>query len=142
MESLGLDMNYFNGTIQQMLDFFGNGSLPGEVPPPSLPEYVTVNASTLNLRRGAGTNYQDIGNTYYGNELDVIGMEQDSTGAIWYKCQVFVSGRNVIPHGEQNIVEVSESNMMWKRDKCDHCGSKFKEDQYGNCSACGAPQKA
>lgn len=143
-DSLDLDMNRYQGTPGQLVEYFGNGELPSGVPVPPvpiLPRTVTVFADALNIRYGAGTQFADIGDTPKGAVLDVEGMEFDSSGKTWYKISGYVSGDWVTPNGAQSVAKKEDVTMSAVRLVCGHCGSKFYEDRHGNCLACGAPQK-
>lgn len=144
MQSFDLDMNRFNGTPEQLVAFFKNGKLPSGVPLPPLPpipDMVTVNTANLNIRSGAGVEYRDIGDTPLNSVWLVEGVEYDKSGKIWYKVGrgVYLAGWLVNPSG---VLVMESLDTVATRIKCQHCGSKFIEDQRGNCLSCGAPNRA
>lgn len=47
----------------------------------------TVNASSVNVRSGAGTGNSIVGNLSSGTAITIIGEEKDSSGAVWYKIE-------------------------------------------------------
>ena len=47
----------------------------------------TVNASSVNVRNGAGTSNSIVGNLSSGKNVTIVGEEKDSSGAVWYKIE-------------------------------------------------------
>lgn len=46
-----------------------------------------VNANSVNVRSGAGTNHGIVGNLSSGTEVTIIGEEKDGSGSVWYKIE-------------------------------------------------------
>jgi len=87
-ESLNIDLNYFNGDMTQFEARFKIGGTPpggGENPNP----WYKVNASALNVREGAGTNFKVLG-TLKLNDV-VEGLAQSSDGA-WVQIKRYSDG--------------------------------------------------
>lgn len=61
----------------------GNSNTPSDYPEKA----AKVNASYVNVRSGAGTNYSVVGVASQNQEITVIGEENDSAGAKWYKIK-------------------------------------------------------
>ncbi len=51
----------------------------------------TCTATSLNVRKGAGTSYASIGYLYYGQTVTITGSQTASNGALWY--QIDFSGQ-------------------------------------------------
>ena len=47
----------------------------------------TVNASSVNVRSGAGTNHGIVGNLSSGAAITIVGEEKDGSGSLWYKIE-------------------------------------------------------
>ena len=47
----------------------------------------TVNANSVNVRSGAGTNHGIVGNLSSGTAITIVGEEKDSGGSLWYKIE-------------------------------------------------------
>ena len=61
VESLEIDLNYFNGDAQGFAQRFGVPVPPDPTPPDPIGTRYRVNAGTLNVREGPGTNFTAIG---------------------------------------------------------------------------------
>ncbi len=79
-ESKELDMNWFNGTVEEMRTLFNiappqPASIPVPLPEPAPAGLVlTVSAEALNLRDGPGTNFRDKGDLHKGEKFIVTGI--------------------------------------------------------------------
>ncbi len=67
---------------------------PSGTPTPSVPKEVaaTVNASTLNMRSGAGTEYSKIVTLTRNQAVTVVSYAYDSTGDIWFEVTTTIDG--------------------------------------------------
>lgn len=89
VQSDSVDINRFNGTMEELAQFCCVGTFP---PPPTEPEKVTVTASALNIRAAATTQASRLGSAYYGSTWDVVGSAKDAAGKTWYKVAGWVHG--------------------------------------------------
>lgn len=82
------DMNYFNGTKEDFLNFVGHGGIivPPVEPPvvPTNPNEVTVLMSAVNVRSGPSTSYPVVGGLYYGNKVIISEYKKEGNN-IWGK---------------------------------------------------------
>lgn len=84
VESLEIDLNYFNGDAQAFANRF-NVPLPDDpTPPDPMGTQYRVNAGTLNVREGPGTNYKAIG--FYRRNDVVESLESNENGS-WLRVR-------------------------------------------------------
>jgi len=70
-ESLELDGDYYNGTLQEMMAEYNLSPLEGVTPNPIVGEPLCMRAiKNVNIRSGPSTSYADVGDYYVG---DIIG---------------------------------------------------------------------
>ena len=69
------------------------GSYLGRSPVVSLADTLaTVNATSLNVRSGPGTNYGAVGKLAYGSSVSVTGESRGSDGKVWYQIRFTKNG--------------------------------------------------
>ena len=90
VESLEIDLNYFNGDAQAFADRF-NVPLPTDPIPPEDPrgQRYRVNAGTLYVREGPGTEYPSIG---YLVRNDVVEALDTNPMGTWYRIRRLSDG--------------------------------------------------
>lgn len=79
-----------------------NTSTPSEEKP------AKVNASYVNVRSGAGTNYSVVAVASQNEEITVLGEETDSSGAKWYKIKY--NGTTGYMHSDYVTLNQSDNN--------------------------------
>jgi lysozyme len=74
VESLNVDLNWYNGTLAELQKQFGlDGQQPEQHDQPSARHpRMQVTAKTLNVRSGPGLSYADVGDLQQGDEIDVL----------------------------------------------------------------------
>jgi lysozyme len=75
VESLGIDLNKWNGTLAEFRAFF-NLESGGEVPPTNgetMSQWYRVNTAGLNIRDAAGAGNTDIGDLYLNDRIEAEG---------------------------------------------------------------------
>jgi len=87
--TVGIDLNYYNGTLEEMKAFF---NVSGEVLPPTpvdpvnppvAGEPVTITNSTgVNVRTGAGTSYPKVGALSYNQQVAVLEYKREGLN-VW-----------------------------------------------------------
>ncbi len=105
---------------------------PTITPTPGAPKEVaaTVNASSLNMRSGAGTEYSKIVNLTRGQAVTVISYAYDSSGALWYEVtttidEVFYRGYMLgqylelsedfpLEDNEGNVPDVEDTEILYR----------------------------
>lgn len=81
LNKLELDLNYFNGTQEQLLQLCG-----AVTPPPIGDEMKYYNiVGTLNIRAGTSTATADIGDLFYGDKVEIAEVVQVSASDKWGK---------------------------------------------------------
>lgn len=90
VESLEIDLNYFNGDAQAFAQRF-NVPVPEDPVPPDDPigDRYRVTAGTLYVREGPGTNYRSIGNLVRGDIVEVLDV---NPGGGWYRVRRLTDG--------------------------------------------------
>jgi len=92
VESLEVDENNFDGDEQAYADFFG---LSGVVTPPpdggAMSQWYKVTTSVLNIRKGPGASYQDIGNLVKDQLIEV----EDPVMGGWLHIETIMTGTDV-----------------------------------------------
>ena len=76
----GADLNYYNGTIEEMKTFFSVTDTPvippvdpiDPKPPQPISDVVTISVSGVNVRSGAGTSFPRTSGLYYGNKVIIL----------------------------------------------------------------------
>ncbi len=92
----GADMNYFNGSMEDLYVFCGKipnlnpEPTPEPIPvDPPTPEPVqnkfTVTVNALNIRAGSSTSNPIIGQYYYNNIVYILEYKRNSTAEVWGK---------------------------------------------------------
>jgi hypothetical protein len=78
-ESLDLDGDYYNGTLQDMIKEFNLPPLDGEIIVPEPPDtgFMMKCIKNVNVRTGPATSYPDVGDYYVG---DLVGPVLDIGG--------------------------------------------------------------
>jgi lysozyme len=71
VESLEIDMNYWNGSPESFRAYFGLGVSEPETGE-SMSKWYRVTASVLNIRNGPGASYVDVGDLLSGDLIEVI----------------------------------------------------------------------
>ncbi|MBN2117823.1 MAG: SH3 domain-containing protein [Anaerolineales bacterium] len=82
-ESLEIDLNYFNGDAQAFAQRF-DVSVPEDPTPPETGLQYRVNAGTLNVREGPGTNYKAIG---FFQRNDVVESLESNDNGSWLRVR-------------------------------------------------------
>lgn len=90
VESLEIDLNYFNGDAQAFASRF-NVPLPEDPVPPEDPagNRYRVNAGTLYVREGPGTNFRSIG---YLVRNDIVEALESNADGSWYRIRRLSDG--------------------------------------------------
>ena len=68
-----------------------------------------VNQNSVNVRKGAGTNYNVVATLAKGTEVKVVGEGKDSSGTLWYKIK-FSGGEGYIRHDFITLDSSSSNN--------------------------------
>ena len=76
------DLNWFNGSYEDLLDYAGGEPVPDEMPLAGLKARVTVD--TLDLRSGPGMNYGDVGDLHEGDLVNVVSLSGQD---IWIQVE-------------------------------------------------------
>lgn len=85
VESLDLDGDYYNGTLEDMIKEFNLPQLQDVALPEKQKELYMRVLRTVNIRTGPGTNYSDVGDFYAGDLVGpIINVGGGKTGA-WVK---------------------------------------------------------
>jgi len=84
VESAELDMNYFNGSQADFDARYGGGTTP---PPTGGSMWKKVNTTALNIRRGPGASYQDIGDLLRNDVVEIVESAAGGWGRLgqWYR---------------------------------------------------------
>jgi uncharacterized protein YgiM (DUF1202 family)/GH25 family lysozyme M1 (1,4-beta-N-acetylmuramidase) len=77
VESLGIDLNYFNGDLAAFNQRFKLVTTPPPPPPPPGPVWYKVTASALNVRKGAGTTFEVVGLLRQNEVVEGLGLSLD-----------------------------------------------------------------
>jgi lysozyme len=101
VESIEIDMNYFNGDAAAFASYFGLGSavLPPVVIPPGeqMATSYKVNTAKLQIRNGPGLSYSDIGDLFMG---DIIQVAETLGG--WHRFTHILRAGNLVSIPEIN----------------------------------------
>ncbi|MEN9563282.1 MAG: hypothetical protein RIR73_1526 [Chloroflexota bacterium] len=83
VESLNIDLNYFNGDVNALRQRFGLSNTP--LPPPSLPsKNYRVTTSSLKVREGPGLSFSQIGSITLNEVVEKLDENSDGT---WLKIR-------------------------------------------------------
>jgi hypothetical protein len=85
---VGMDLNYWNGTREEMMTWAGVAQDPAPVPPvdPPVatdPNALTVTISALNIRPGAGKSQPPVGLLYKGAVVTIFEYKRVSASEVW-----------------------------------------------------------
>lgn len=79
VESAEIDLNYFNGDAQAFADRFNLPLPPDPTPPEPTGRQYIVNAGTLNVRQGPGTNFAAVGYLQRNDIVEALDYNSDGT---------------------------------------------------------------
>jgi len=79
VESLNIDLNYFNGNADAFKQRFGVSGTSGTTEPPKPSKKYRVTAWSLKVREGAGLNFAQIGSLTLNEVVEKIGENSDGT---------------------------------------------------------------
>ena len=114
-ESLDLDGDYYNGTVEDMMIKYnlspllnsGSSVIPPIIPPSNTKQYAQILSSGLNVRKSAGANNSIIETKVYSpQEYEILDSTTISNGEVWKKISYstwICSGRNGV-----NYIQVIE----------------------------------
>ncbi len=106
-ESLGLDLNRFAGSLEDLHTYVGlqppstDETPSSETTTDSASDRVRVITSALNARKGPGTSLTSIGQVGSGDSLEVVERKIDSSNNEWVAVKLWVAGT----HGGREFVE-------------------------------------
>ena len=75
-------MNWFDGTYEDLLAYAGTDGEVPEVPKTGWRVHVTT--SKLNVRSGPGTDFEDIGDLYEGEVIDILTLSGED---VWVEFE-------------------------------------------------------
>ena len=70
----------------------------------------TVTASSLNVREKASTSAKSLGTIAKGTKVTISGETKDSSGSLWYKVKVTISGKSVTGYASANYINKTTSS--------------------------------
>jgi len=95
VQSASIDLDHFNGDGAAFLKQFGAAPRDLNVPQPppaGLPRFVSVKVARANIRNAPTMLNSDVGDTFLGNRMEVIGEDGD-----WYIVKLYISKSVVNP---------------------------------------------
>ena len=90
-----MDLNYYNGTAEQMLAWLNLPVSPPPPPPPSRPAVVVVLAG-VKVRKGPGGNFAQVGTLAVGTKVQILAEQKDASGNTWgqistgWACMIYL----------------------------------------------------